>query len=114
MGRKGKTQNHTAKELAGKAAAAKYAAGGAGGGGSGAAKRKDAGSKAAVLCEICKGMQPNMKSMILHYESKHPKANWAEAGPKYEVSGRGIACVRQRAWARARRWALNQAVRRCG
>lgn len=85
MGRKGKTQTHTAKELAGKSAAAKHAAGGAGFGGAGAEKRKAAGAKVAVFCEICKGIQPNMKSMEAHYDGKHPKENWREIGPKYEA-----------------------------
>lgn len=85
MGRKGKTQTHTAKELAGKAAAAKHAAGGAGGGGGAAEKRKAAGTKVAVFCEICKSIQPNMKSMEAHYDSKHAKEPWATIGPKYDA-----------------------------
>ena len=72
-GRKGIQQKHTAKEIASKHAAAKYAAGGAGGGAKAAANRKSAGIKAAVKCPICMSMQPNIKSMKLHYENKHSK-----------------------------------------
>ena len=53
MGRKGKAQKHTAKEIAGKHKAAKEARGAAGGGGKGAKARKNAGGKVAVKCEIC-------------------------------------------------------------
>jgi hypothetical protein len=85
MGRKGKTQTHTAKELASKHAAAKAAAGGVGGGAALAAQRKAAGTKVAVFCEICKSVQPNMKSMEAHYDSKHAKEPWREISPKYEA-----------------------------
>lgn len=86
MGRKGKTQKHTAAELAGKANAARYAAGAAGGGGKLAAVRKAAGQKAAVACKICMTEQPNFKSMTMHFENKHPKSDWKVLGPEYEVS----------------------------
>ena len=86
MGRKGKTQTHTAKELASKHAAAKAAAGGVGGGAALAAKRKAAGEKVAVLCEICKAVQPNIQSMERHYDSKHAKENWRDVWcAKYTV-----------------------------
>ena len=52
-GRKGKAQKHTAAEIAGKHAAAKYAAGAAGGGAKLAEKRKAVGANAAVVCELC-------------------------------------------------------------
>ena len=84
MGRKGIKQKHTAKEIAGKHAAAKHAAGGAGGGAKAAANRKAAGSKAAVKCPICMVMQPNIKSMKLHYENKHSKINWSDVEAKFE------------------------------
>ena len=45
MGRKGKTQKHTAKEIAAKHKAAKESKGAAGGGGAGAQARKDAQAK---------------------------------------------------------------------
>ena len=60
MGRKGKAQKHTAKEIAGKHKAAKEARGAAGGGGKGAKARKNAGGKVAVKvsliffsCRLC-------------------------------------------------------------
>ena len=58
MGRKGKTQNHTAKEIAGKHAAAKYAAGGAGGGSEMQKQREAEKIKSMVTCEICKMGMP--------------------------------------------------------
>ena len=85
MGRKGKTQTHTAKEIAAKHAAAKYAAGAAGGGGKLATERKLAGTKVAVFCSICKSVQPNIKSMHAHYDSKHPKEPWATLEAKYDA-----------------------------
>merc|ERR1711991_837489 len=85
MGRKGKAQKHTAKEINGKHKAAKEARGAAGGGGKGAQQRKNAGGKIAVKCEICLSMQPNFKSMTAHFESKHAKADWKTLGPQYEA-----------------------------
>jgi hypothetical protein len=79
MPRKGKTQKHTAKEIAGKIKAAKEKRGAAGGGGSGAAARKNAGAKVAVVCHVCKVAQPNMKSMTLHFENKHSKLPFPQA-----------------------------------
>eukprot|EP00949_MAST-11_sp_MAST-11-sp1_P001004 g1004.t1 len=73
MGRKGKTQKHTAKEIAAKHKKAKEKRGAAGGGGSGAAARKAKGAKVSVICEVCKAAQPNFKSMCLHFENKHTK-----------------------------------------
>eukprot|EP00941_MAST-03F_sp_MAST-3F-sp1_P000491 g491.t1 len=88
MGRKGKAQKHTAKEIAGKHKRAKELAGAAGGGGKGAAARKNAGQKIMILCKICKCQQPSVKSMSIHYDSKHPKENWAEVEEEYaEKSG---------------------------
>merc|ERR1712093_341965 len=84
MGRKGKTQKHTAKEIAAKHQAAKNAQGAAGGGGSAAAKRKEAGLQASIKCTICMTVQPNMKSMEAHYDSKHAKIKWADETAKYE------------------------------
>ena len=100
MGRKGKTQTHTAKELAAKHASAKAAAGGVGGGAALAAKRKAAGEKVAVLCEICKAVQPNIQSMERHYDSKHAKENWRDVWcAKYTV--RCPAAPNGRRWQRA-------------
>merc|ERR1712032_1278197 len=80
----GKTQKHTAKELAAKAKAAKMKGGGAGGGGSGLASRLNKTLKIMVFCNICKTQQPSVKSMKIHYDSKHPKVDWAEARAGYE------------------------------
>merc|ERR1711939_104659 len=77
-------QKHTAKEIASKHAAAKAAAGGAGGGGKMADARKDAGSKVSVKCILCMTIQPNIKSMEAHFDSKHAKLKWADEKPKYE------------------------------
>jgi hypothetical protein len=84
MGRKGIQQKHTAKEIASKHAAAKHAAGGAGGGAKAAANRKLAGTKSSVKCPICMSMQPNIKSMKLHYDNKHAKTNWSDVEAKFE------------------------------
>lgn len=73
MGRKGKTQKHTAKELAGKAQAAKERKGAAGHGGKGMEQRKAAMAKACVLCPLCKAEQPHVAGMRNHYASKHAK-----------------------------------------
>merc|ERR1712072_447872 len=82
MGRKGKTQKHSAAEIAGKHKAAKEKAGGAGGG---AEKRKQAGAKASVACKICMTVQPNIKSMEAHFDSKHAKLKWADEKAGYEA-----------------------------
>eukprot|EP00948_MAST-09A_sp_MAST-9A-sp1_P002788 g2788.t1 len=84
MGRKGKAQKHTAKEIAAKHKAAKEAKGAAGGGGKMASERKNRGDKVAIPCAICKVMQPNFKSMTAHYESKHAKEWSAEVQKAYE------------------------------
>ena len=85
MGRKGKSQKHTAKEIAGKHKAAKEKNGAAGGGGKAAKARKTAGAKAAVKCKICLSQQPNLKSMEAHFDSKHSKLDWKNVEcPKYE------------------------------
>lgn len=85
MGRKGKTQKHTASEIAAKHKAAKEARGGAGGGSKGSEKRKEKKEKSLVLCEICKTMQPNMISMELHYQNKHNKIKFDDnLKEKYE------------------------------
>jgi hypothetical protein len=51
MGRKGKTQKHTAKEIAAKTKAAKERGGAAGGGGSGKAARLAVMKNQDVVCE---------------------------------------------------------------
>ena len=39
-------------------------------------KRKVAGGKISKSCEICKAILPSVKSMEIHYESKHSKINF--------------------------------------
>ena len=85
MGRKGKTQKHTAAETAAKHKAAKEARGGAGGGGSGAEIRKTIGNKTSVICEECLVQQPSIKSMEIHYDSKHRKINFEEKREMYDI-----------------------------
>jgi hypothetical protein len=86
MGRKGKAQNHTAKELNAKAAAAKHAAGGAAGGAAGAALRLEKAGKSQIPCKICKVTQPTPTCMKTHYEAKHPKINYAEEEAFYQAA----------------------------
>lgn len=86
MGRKGKTQKHTAAETAAKHKAAKEARGAAGGGSNGINNRKANQEKSLVYCDICKIPQPNMKSMEIHYDSKHKKIAFDEKlREKYEI-----------------------------
>ena len=93
MPRKGKTQKHTAAEIAGKVKASKEANGAAGGGGAMAQVRKEAGFKASIICEICKLPMPSAASMKQHYEGKHAKEEWtAEMEAMYknkQVEARG-------------------------
>jgi len=78
MGRKGKTQKHTAKEIASKVQASKNSNGAAGHGSVGLAARKDNMMKIQVKCEICLAIQPHMSGMKNHYESKHAKVEWKD------------------------------------
>ena len=84
---KAKPTKHTAKEINKKHHDAKMKAGGTGGGAEGMAKRKapKEGKKDIFMkCEKCMVMQPSIKSMAIHYESKHPKEDWEEAEKFYE------------------------------
>jgi len=86
MGGKAKPTKHTAKEIAGKHHAAKMKAGGCGGGLDGRMKRiapKEGKKDIFIKCEKCFVMQPSMKSMMIHYENKHPKEDWAAAEKIY-------------------------------
>ena len=83
MGRKGKTQKHSAAEINAKHKAAKEAKGAAGGGNSGAERRKNVGNRISVKCQICMSLQPNMISMESHFDSKHSKINFNEEREKY-------------------------------
>ena len=87
MGRKGKTQKHTAKEIAAKTKAAKERNGAAGGGGAALAVRMNKMKLGNVICEVCKAAQPNLKSMTAHWESKHSKMTFpvADYSAQYEA-----------------------------
>ncbi|GJP36050.1 hypothetical protein CLOM_g20586 [Closterium sp. NIES-68] len=69
---KAKPKKHTAKELAAKADAATT---NRGGGKAGLADRLglDKGGHAKLACPICKATAPDMKSMQIHHEARHPK-----------------------------------------
>ena len=82
MGGKAKPTKHTAKEIAMKHHEAKMKSGGRGGGVDGKEKRtapKEGKRNIFLKCEKCLLMQPSLKSMEIHYESKHPKENWSDA-----------------------------------
>ena len=83
MGRKGKTQKHSAAETNAKHKAAKEARGGAGGGNDGEERRKNVGNRISIKCHICMSLQPNMISMAAHFDSKHSKINFNEEREKY-------------------------------
>ena len=82
-----KIKKHTAKELNMKDMASKMKNGGCGGGDKGKEGRKapKEGKKDVFLkCTICLGLQPSLKSMEIHHESKH--ANKVAWNPKlYET-----------------------------
>eukprot|EP00656_Telonema_subtile_P048652 TRINITY_DN5851_c0_g1_i3.p1 TRINITY_DN5851_c0_g1~~TRINITY_DN5851_c0_g1_i3.p1 ORF type:complete len:122 (-),score=41.54 TRINITY_DN5851_c0_g1_i3:262-627(-) len=84
MGRKGKTQKHTAAEIAGKHKAAKEAAGAAKGGNKGKEERAAKKASGNIACALCKAPQPNLPSMERHYDSKHSKLNWNDEKTQYE------------------------------
>ena len=88
MGGKAKPTKHTAKEIAGKHHAAKMKAGGCGGGEDGKAKRvapKVGKKDIFIKCERCFTMQPSLKSMMIHYENKHPKEEWSTVEKLYNT-----------------------------
>jgi len=78
MGRKCKTQKHSAAEINAKHKAAKEAKCGGGGGNIGAERRKNVGNKISIKWQICMSLQPNMISMESHFDSKHSKINFNE------------------------------------
>ena len=89
MAGKAKPTKHTAKEIASKHHAAKMKAGGTGGGLDGISKRtapKEGKRDIFIKCEKCFLMQPSIKSLKIHYESKHPKENWEEVEKIYNKS----------------------------
>jgi len=60
--------------------------GGCGGGANGKEKRvapKEGKRDVFIQCVKCLTMQPSLKSMQIHYDSKHPKESWAEAEKLY-------------------------------
>jgi len=76
MGGKAKPKKHTAKEMAKKA---KFANQNKGGGKAGAADRKGGKAGHAKLkCPICMQQAPDLKSMRMHWDSKHGKIEWDE------------------------------------
>ncbi|GBG29451.1 Zinc finger protein 706 [Hondaea fermentalgiana] len=78
MGRKGKVQKHTAKEIANKHKQAKERAGAAGHGKDGQKGREASMMKVKVQCKICLTAQPHLAAMRNHYENKHPKEPWSD------------------------------------
>lgn len=91
---KGKAQSHTAKEIAMKT---KMANQNAGGGDKGKADRLGGrAGHAKFECYICKQQAPDIKSMGMHFDSKHPKETMdpEKFVDKHEVFGgttQGIA-----------------------
>ncbi|KAH7373662.1 hypothetical protein KP509_17G067500 [Ceratopteris richardii] len=69
---KAKPKKHTAKEIAAKIDAATT---NRGGGKAGLVDRTgaDKGGHAKFECPICKATAPDLKSMQIHHEAKHPK-----------------------------------------
>ena len=88
MSGKAKPQKHTAKEIAQKHHEAKMRAGGRGGGEEGKEKRKapkEGKKNIFIKCNICFTEQPSLKSMQIHYESKHPKEDWESVKDSYQA-----------------------------
>jgi hypothetical protein len=69
---KAKPKKHTAKELAAKIDAATTSRGG---GKAGLADRlgQDKGGHAKLACPLCRVPAPDIKSMQIHHEARHPK-----------------------------------------
>jgi hypothetical protein len=74
---KAKPKKHTAKEIAAKIDAATT---NRGGGLAGVVDRKGLGKggHAKLACPVCKATAPDMKSMQIHHEARHPKLPWEE------------------------------------
>jgi hypothetical protein len=74
---KAKPKKHTAKEIAAKIDAATT---NRGGGKAGLIDRTgaDKGGHAKLACPICKATAPDVKSMQIHHDSKHPKLPFEE------------------------------------
>lgn len=92
MGGKAKPTKHTAKEIAGKIAAATQ---NKGGGKAGLADRKGGqAGHAKFECHICKTTAPSIKTMQAHHESKHPTMAWEpdKCTNKHDLHG-GVTTV---------------------
>lgn len=77
MGGKAKPTKHTAAEINRKNALANT---NKGGGSAGLQDRKGgAAGHSRFICKICMAQAPDMKSMKLHYESRHPKDEFKES-----------------------------------
>ncbi|KAJ7544310.1 hypothetical protein O6H91_09G073500 [Diphasiastrum complanatum] len=74
---KAKPKKHTAKEIAAKVDAATT---NRGGGKAGMEDRiaADKGGHAKLACPICKVTAPDVKSMLIHHEARHPKMPFEE------------------------------------
>ncbi|CAH8364696.1 unnamed protein product [Eruca vesicaria subsp. sativa] len=81
---KAKPKKHTAKELQAKADAALT---NRGGGKAGLADRtgKEKGGHAKYECPHCKITAPDLKTMQIHHESKHPKLPYEEPRNLHEA-----------------------------
>ena len=81
---KAKPKKHTAKELQAKADAALT---NRGGGKAGLADRtgKEKGGHAKYECPHCKITAPDLKTMQIHHESKHPKLPYEEPKNLHEA-----------------------------
>lgn len=75
---KAKPKKHTAKEIQAKIDAATTSRGG---GKAGAIDRLglDKGGHAKLACPICKTTAPDIKSMQIHHDAKHPKLPFDES-----------------------------------
>jgi hypothetical protein len=94
MGGKAKPTKHTAREIAKKTAEANTNKGG----GSDGLKDRLGGpaGHSKYMCPICKAQVPDIKTLAIHYESKHPKDvfNEAELEDLHEQQGgttKGVA-----------------------
>ncbi|KAJ8485528.1 hypothetical protein OPV22_018013 [Ensete ventricosum] len=75
---KAKPKKHTAKEIAAKVDAATT---NRGGGKAGLADRsgQEKGGHAKLECPLCKTTAPDMKSMQIHHDARHPKIPFDES-----------------------------------
>ncbi|CAJ1030975.1 hypothetical protein Q4I32_005702 [Leishmania shawi] len=94
MGGKAKPTKHSAAETARKN---HLATTNMGGGSAGLADRKGgAAGHSKFICKVCMAQAPDLKSMRIHFESRHPHETFSEADfedlhEKYGGSTKGIA-----------------------